>query len=452
MGTPAFQTIQRFDPPQTLPTSQFPASRANANSQGAAHAAAAPGLAFKSPTVETLLGGQTAVSENFTAAIYHAQMARVAVAMQLQQASASVAQGKGEGGTEAHAEAVQMTFDFFGEVRTEELAVFRQRTTAVADGLEGTTQETYLQASRHVAARFQMSLTISGQALSGFARASESQQNDPAGMEQLLGLAQDALAQADDVVEQILALLDGFFSGDGDFEASFTELINEIFNSGMLGLAAPVGQGALDPASPADATATAQAQSFSFSVQMEFRFEFSAQIQVEAAAIQQGDPLVLDLDDDGIELTSHTNGARFDLLGNGTPVNTAFVTGGDAFLAIDRNGNGAIDSGKELFGEQHGAAHGFAELAKLDSNGDGLINRLDRDFGRLLLFRDNGNGRTEDGELISLKDAGIAELSLRYRNVAQRAAGGNTLAQIASFHRHDGSVGRAADALLNFTA
>ena len=441
MGTPTLNAIQPFNLPETLATAQFAARPENEDGQAAKLPALGAELGFRRPAAEVLLGKGASVAEDFAAVVYHAQMARVGMAMQLEQAWAGIEEGVGE----ANAEAVQMTFDFFGEVRTEELAVFQQRTSAVADGLEGTPQETYIEASRQVAARFEMSMTISGQALSGLARASESQQDAPAGIEQVIGLAQDALAGADEVMDQIFALLDGFFGGgDDDPEAAFAGLIHAIYQSGMLGLAGEATE-------PAEGTTSAATQSFSFNIQLEFEFEFSAQIQVTAAEVQQADPIVLDLDGDGIELTSHTKGARFDLLGNGTPVNTAFVTGGDAFLAIDRNGNGTIDSGKELFGEQNGAAHGFAELAKLDSNGDGVINRLDDDFDKLVLFRDNGNGRTEEGELISLKDAGIAEIGLRYRNVSQRAAGGNALAQIASFRRADGSTGQAADALLNFT-
>lgn len=65
-------------------------------------------------------------------------------------------------------------------------------------------------------------------------------------------------------------------------------------------------------------------------------------------AVQQSDPITLDLNGNGVELTNYTNGANFDITGSGTKVNTAFVTGGDAFLAINGNGNGHIDSGKEL--------------------------------------------------------------------------------------------------------
>jgi len=177
----------------------------------------------------------------------------------------------------------------------------------------------------------------------------------------------------------------------------------------------------------------------------------SIEVSATQGEVQQGDPLILDLDGDGIELTSYTDGARFDLLGNGQPVRTAFVTGGDAFLALDRDSDGRIAGGGELFGEQRGAANGFEELRKLDSNADGVIDDLDRNFDRLLLWRDDGNGISEDGELITLAQAGIASISLGYQNVDQAALGGNRIAQIAAFHFTDGCLGRAADALLNYT-
>ena len=186
-------------------------------------------------------------------------------------------------------------------------------------------------------------------------------------------------------------------------------------------------------------------------IQLEFEFSYAETITVREGRIQQADPIVFDLDDDGIELSNHLNGARFDIRGDGRMATTAFVTGGDAFLALDRNGNGSIDSGRELFGDQHGAANGFEELRKLDGNGDGVINARDDVFSQLRLWRDNGNGITEEGELISLADAGISGIDLAYRNTDTLGAGGNRIAQIASFTRDDGRVGRTADAILNFT-
>ena len=60
--------------------------------------------------------------------------------------------------------------------------------------------------------------------------------------------------------------------------------------------------------------------------------------------------------------------------------------------------------------------------------------------------------RAEDGELLGLADAGIDEILLNYRDVDQKAAGGNRITQIASYLRNDGSKGQVADALLNYIA
>ena len=73
------------------------------------------------------------------------------------------------------------------------------------------------------------------------------------------------------------------------------------------------------------------------------------------------------------------------------------------------------------------------------------------DFDKLLLFKDNGNGKTERGELVSLAEAGITELSLSYRNVNLQTSGGNRIGQIATYRRADGSTGTTADTILNFT-
>jgi hypothetical protein len=110
-----------------------------------------------------------------------------------------------------------------------------------------------------------------------------------------------------------------------------------------------------------------------------------------------------------------------------------------------------VDNGRELFGTQNGASNGFEELRKLDSNGDGVINKEDRDFAALKLWKDNGDGKTTAGELLTLAQAGIDEISLGYRNTNEATAGGNQLAQIASFRYSDGRRGAAADALLNYT-
>ena len=372
-------------------------------------------------------------------------MERVSLAITLQQVRDKLAETQGDGTQAGAVDSNQLTFEFYGEVRSEELAMFRQRTGNVAQGLEGTQKETYMELSRKVAARFQMSLTISGEALSGFTRASENLADSHSPLfDKFLGFGKDLLSSPDKIMDGILKLLGGFFSGQGDFEAAFTKFVNGLLGSGMLPQSSA--------AQAKDGTSTTGTSSFQLNIQMEFSFEFSASVQVGEGQVQESDPITLDLNGNGIELTNYGNGARFDITGTGQAATTAFVSGGDAFLALDRNANGVIDSGKELFGDQNGARNGYEELAKLDSNLDGLINKLDKDFAKLVLFKDNGNGRTEPAELVSLSEAGIVELSLNYQSVNMTAAGGNRIGQIASYRRADGSNGLAADTILRFIA
>lgn len=406
-------------------------------------------------TVDTGAGSATQLHE---AMMQYQEIARLSLAVQFQQVAAKSASsgaesetGTGTGAGEA-AQATQLSFDFDAQMRVEQMVSFQSKTTQVAEGLDGTQKQTYLETSQQVAARFDMSLKVSGQVLLGFANGSqEIAQSDATTLDPFMGLMQDALAQSDEVLNQISELLDGFFGKGGNTGDFVKNLLDSIYKK-FFGN----GQGASANASETGQTQSQNGQSKaqSLTIQLEFEFEvkFSASVQVKTDGVQQSDPVMFDLDGDGFELTNYRDGAKFDILGNGQKASTAFVTGGDAFLAIDRNGNGLIDSGKELFGDQNGARNGYEELAKLDTNGDGVINAKDKAFDQLKLFRDNGNGITEEGELISLAEAGIKEISLRYRDVSQVIAGGNRLAQVASYRRMDGSLGRAGDAILNFTA
>ena len=376
-----------------------------------------------------------AIDDQFEGIVYRSKVERLSLSAALQEAAASFSQS--DEGTSATASAKQLTFDFFAESRSEELIRFNSRTSTVADGLEGDQRSQYVEASRRVAQRFSFSMTISGASLNSFAGTSEplQQANSSDGIDELLKMTNEALADTDDVLNKIFELLDDFFkNSDDDFQTRFQKLYEGLSGLGLLGQSGGSSGGT-------------QIQASSFSFQLEFSFE-----SIEVTQVQQADPIVLDLDDDGFEITHHADGARFDLRGDGKLASTAFIKGGDAFLAIDRNNNGQIDSGKELFGDQHGAANGFEELRKLDSNGDSVIDSNDNDFAKLLVFRDNGNGKTERGELQTLADAGITQIDLRYANVNERASGGNKIAQRAVFTYADGRRGHAADALLNFTA
>ena len=163
--------------------------------------------------------------------------------------------------------------------------------------------------------------------------------------------------------------------------------------------------------------------------------------------VQKSDPLALDLDGNGLQTTGVEQGLAFDIDGDGVTDHTSFVTGGDAFLALDRDGNGTIDSGRELFGDQHGAANGFLELGGYDDNLDRRIDTHDAVYSDLRLLRIDDDGRQL---LLSLADAGVRSIDLNYRNTQQALNNYDSITQIASFERDDGSTGTAGDLVLGF--
>jgi len=164
------------------------------------------------------------------------------------------------------------------------------------------------------------------------------------------------------------------------------------------------------------------------------------------------DPLVLDLDGDGIELTGIKDGVLFDIDGDGKKEQTSFVAPDDGFLAVDWDLNGLIESGLELFGDQKGAANGFAELAKFDDNRDSRISDADSIFHKLLVYRElNRDGVGSGSELGRLKDLGITAISLTYQNVELRSAE-NRITQISRYQKQNGESMQVGDAWMNYRA
>lgn len=167
-------------------------------------------------------------------------------------------------------------------------------------------------------------------------------------------------------------------------------------------------------------------------------------------------PIVIDTLGNGFDLTSAAEGVDFDIAGVGAPLRTAWTQDDDALLSLDRNGNGTIDSGKELFGAvtyQYGSAerNGFRALAVYDmpsngGNGDGRINIQDSIFASLRLWLDaNHNGISEQGELHGLLSMGVAGLDLDYRTSRRTDAHGNRFRYRVKVHDiHGAQVSRWA--------
>ncbi len=169
-----------------------------------------------------------------------------------------------------------------------------------------------------------------------------------------------------------------------------------------------------------------------------------------SSSVQKIDPLILDLNGDGFNLTKAGSGATFDIDADGTPDQTAWVRGDDALLFADFNGNEKPDNGKELFGDQNGAAHGFAELARYDDNADKVIDNRDSIFRALRLYRDlNGDGQVQSGESVSLAQARIRSINLEFFRDGS-LINGNTLLLRGSFTTEDGKTNTIADFLLGY--
>ena len=163
-------------------------------------------------------------------------------------------------------------------------------------------------------------------------------------------------------------------------------------------------------------------------------------------------PLVIDLNGDGVQTLGLDQGVAFDLSGSGTRVQTGWVDRHDGLLAMDLNHDGLINNGAELFGNgtllANGskAADGWAALAGLDSNADGLIDARDALFADLRVWRDaDVDGTTDAGELLSLADAGIGSISLAH-DASVTAQNGNLLSGQAAVTHTDGSTTQMSDA------
>ena len=166
------------------------------------------------------------------------------------------------------------------------------------------------------------------------------------------------------------------------------------------------------------------------------------------------DPLVLDLDGDGIETLpiNTTTPVMFDLNNSGVKKSVGWIKSDDGFLVMDRNGNGTIDTGAELFGDATPlsgggtATDGFAALAQFDSNLDGQMTADDSAFANLRVWRDlNQNGLSEVGELSTLAALNITSINVAASSHTITVTNGNLITDQGSYTRGDGTVGSAGE-------
>jgi hypothetical protein len=169
-----------------------------------------------------------------------------------------------------------------------------------------------------------------------------------------------------------------------------------------------------------------------------------------AARPAGGSPVTLDLDGDGVETTHVNDGAYFDHDANGFAEQTGWASSDDGLLVWDRNGDGIINNGREVFGNNtllnNGtlASNGFQALVEWDGNLDGKIDAIDSIWANLKVWQDyDGDGYSSVDELRSLSDLGIASINTGYTNSSYVDPNGNEHRQVGSFKWADGRTGTA---------
>ncbi|PIT23337.1 hypothetical protein BGI36_01895 [Snodgrassella communis] len=163
-------------------------------------------------------------------------------------------------------------------------------------------------------------------------------------------------------------------------------------------------------------------------------------------------PVVIDMNGDGVKTSAKGQHVYFDHDGNGFAENTGWVDSHDALLVLDRNQNGQIDDGRELFGSNtllasgKKARNGFEALAEFDENHDGVIDAADSVWSKLQLWQDkNQNGVVDEGELSALSASQIKAIGVYYKTEKAKDAHGNEHRETTKVTWADGHQTDATD-------
>ncbi|MCX7095093.1 MAG: hypothetical protein NTY50_16795, partial [Methylobacter sp.] len=162
-------------------------------------------------------------------------------------------------------------------------------------------------------------------------------------------------------------------------------------------------------------------------------------------------PIILDLNGDGINTLNISSGVQFDLNATGQKISTGWVGQGDGLLVMDRNHDGVINDGGELFGsatdlgDGQKAVNGYEALRPLDTNGDGVISNADEGFADLKVWDDgNADGVSQAAELKTLASLGIASLDLT-ASPSSEINNGNWVGLTSGYVKVDGTSHDMAD-------